>query len=142
MEKAGDGKPAQAIETSLRLRLGLTDTHYPNGLIPAATILRLFADCAAELGTRMDGVDGYLAAYENAEFLLPVFAGDYIEIRARLLSAGNRSRRLGLEALRSLEHRDLSGGLSGGIVHDPPQLVARATMITVKPKDMDSPPGG
>lgn len=142
MGGAAAEKSTQGIETFLRLRLGLTDTHYANGLIPAATILRLFADCAAELGTRLDGVDGYLAAYENAEFLLPVFAGDYIEIRARLLSAGNRSRRLGLEALRSLEYRDLGGGLSGGVVHDPPQLVARASMITVKPKDMDSPRRG
>jgi 3-aminobutyryl-CoA ammonia-lyase len=119
--------------------LGLHDTHYPNGLIPAATILRLFADCAAELGTRMDGVDGYLAAYENAEFLMPVFAGDFLDIRARLLSAGNRSRRLGLEALRSMEHRDLGQGLSGGILHDPPQLVARAIMVTVKPKELHVP---
>ena len=29
-------------EGYLRIRLGLHDTHYPNGLIPAATILRLF----------------------------------------------------------------------------------------------------
>ncbi|MBV8920507.1 hotdog fold domain-containing protein, partial [Bradyrhizobium sp.] len=80
-------------EGYLRIRLGLHDTHYPNGLIPAATIMRLFADCASELGIRYDGTDGYLAAYEKAEFFKPVYAGDYIEVRAKRLSKGNRSRR-------------------------------------------------
>jgi 3-aminobutyryl-CoA ammonia-lyase len=126
------------MEAFLRVRLGLHDTHYPNGLIPAATILRLFADCSGEIGVKMDGVDGYLAAYENAEFLLPVYAGDYLEVRAKLETAGNRSRRIGLQALRCTEHRDLGGGLSGGIFHDPPQLVARAIMIAVKPKDSEA----
>ena len=89
MEGAMEGTP----EGFLRVRLGMHDTHYPNGLIPAATIMRLFADCASEIGIRMHGVDGYLAAYEKAEFLKPFYAGDYLEIRARLLSRGNRSRR-------------------------------------------------
>ena len=34
------------FDTSLRVRLGGLDTHYRNYLIPAATILRLFADCS------------------------------------------------------------------------------------------------
>lgn len=126
---------SEVCEALLRIRLGLNDTHYPNGLIPAATILRLFGDCAAEIGMRMDGVDGYLAVYENAEFLAAVYAGDYIEIRARRVAKGNRSRRIMLEAARSIEHVDLGGGLSGGKFHDPPQLVARATMIAVMPKE-------
>lgn len=119
----------------LRIRLGLHDTHYPNGLIPAATILRLFADCASELGIRMDGVDGYLAAYERAEFLKPVYAGDYLEITAKLLSKGNRSRRTQLEARRCMEARELGGGLSGGIFHEPPELVATAIMVGVRPRE-------
>jgi 3-aminobutyryl-CoA ammonia-lyase len=119
----------------LRIRLGLHDTHYPNGLIPAATLLRLFADCASEVGIRMDGVDGYLAAYEKAEFFKPVYAGDYLEIRAKLLSKGNRSRRTQLEAHRSMTARELGGGLSGGIFHDPPELVAQAIMVGVKPRE-------
>ena len=89
-----------APEGRLRVRFGLHDTHYPGGLIPAATILRMFADCAAELGIRTDGVDGYLAAYEQAEFLKPVHAGDYVEFSATLASKGNRSRRIAVGAYR------------------------------------------
>lgn len=124
-----------APEAYLRIRLGLSDTHYPNGLIPAATLLRLFADCASELGIRTDGVDGYLAAYEKAEFFKPVFAGDYVEIRAKGLGQGTRSRRMALEARRYMESKELGGGLSGGVFHDPPELVAQAIMVGVVPKN-------
>src|SRR5215472_9727446 len=130
---AGDDKD---YEGYLRVRLGLHDTHYPNGLIPAATILRLFADCASELGIRMDGTDGYLAAYEKAEFFKPVYARDYLEIRAKRLSIGNRSRRTALEARRAMESKELGGGLSGGIFHDPPELVASAIMVGVRPREV------
>jgi 3-aminobutyryl-CoA ammonia-lyase len=119
----------------LRLRFGLLDTHYPGGLIPAAIILRCFADCSSEIGMRVDGVDGYLAAYESAEFLKPVHAGDYVEIRARVVSKGNRSRRVAIEAHRVIEEKESSGGLSRGVVHDPPELVARAVMVAVRPKE-------
>ena len=122
-------------EGFLRVRLGLHDTHYANGLIPAATILRLFADCSSELGIRTEGTDGYLAAYEKAEFFKPLYAGDYIEIRARRLSKGNRSRRTAVEARRAMESKELGGGLSGGIFHDPPELVAQAIMIAVRPRE-------
>jgi 3-aminobutyryl-CoA ammonia-lyase len=124
------------FEGFLRIRLGLHDTHYPDGLIPAATILRLFADCASEVGIRMDGTDGYLAAYEKAEFFKPVYAGDYIEIRAKRLSKGNRSRRTSIEARRSMEAKELGGGLSGGVFHDPPELIASAIMVGVRPREV------
>ncbi|MHB1218384.1 MAG: 3-aminobutyryl-CoA ammonia lyase [Alphaproteobacteria bacterium] len=121
-------------EGMLRVRLGLHDTHYAEGLIPAATIMRLFADCQSEVSIRMDGVDGYMAAYEKSEFLKPVYAGDYIEIRAKLIGQGNRSRRFAMEALRCLATKELGGGLSGGTIFDPPELVARATLVCVKPR--------
>ena len=84
----------------------------------------------------MDGVDGYLAAYEKAEFFKPVYAGDYLEISAKLLSKGNRSRRTQLEARRSVEAKELGGGLSGGVFHDPPELVAQAIMVGVRPREV------
>lgn len=129
------GDDEKQPEGFLRVRLGLHDTHYANGLIPAATILRLFADCSSELGIRTEGTDAYLAAYEKAEFFKPVYAGDYIEIRARRLSKGNRSRRTAVEARRAMESKELGGGLSGGIFHDPPELVAQAIMIGVRPRE-------
>jgi 3-aminobutyryl-CoA ammonia-lyase len=133
MTDAGSGEGPAGY---LRVRFGLHDTHYSGGLIPAATILKTFADCSSEIGIRLDGVDGYLAAYETAEFLKPVYAGDYVEFRARLLSKGNRSRRISVEARRCMEAKEFEGGLSGGIFHDPPEVVARAVMVAVRPRDV------
>src|ERR1043165_3479217 len=77
---------------TLRVRLSVADSHYREHLIPAATILRLFADCSTEIGLRQSGGrEGLLAAYESADFLLPCRVGDYLEIRGRILSRGNRS---------------------------------------------------
>ncbi len=123
----------------LRVRLGLHDTHHPNGLIPPSTVLRLFADCSSELGIQSDGTDGYLAAYERAEFFRPLFAGDYIALRARTVSKGTRSRRTALEAYRCLESKDLGAGLTGGHIPDPPELVACAVAIAVRPREATEP---
>jgi 3-aminobutyryl-CoA ammonia-lyase len=123
----------------LRVRLGLHDTHYADGLIPPATVLRLFADCSSELGIQSDGTDGYLAAYERAEFLCPLFAGDYIAIKARTVSKGIRSRRTALEAYRCLKSIDLGAGLTGGHFSDPPELVAHAVAIAVRPRETITP---
>ena len=123
-------------DATLRVRLGTKDTHYRGGLIPAATVMRLFADCTTEIGILDTGRAGLLAAYEKAEFFKPVYAGDYLEIRAKRLSKGNRSRRTSLEALRSMEAKELGGGLSGGVFHDPPELIASAIMVGVRPREV------
>lgn len=131
---AAGGGGQQTPTGFLRVRFGLDDTHYADGLIPAAGLLKYFADCCSEIGIRMDGVDGYLAAYESAGFLKPVHAGDWIEIHASLVARGNRSRRIRVEARRCIEAKRLGDGLSGGILHDPPELVAEAVLVIVKPR--------
>jgi acyl-CoA hydrolase len=124
-------------DATLRVRLGTKDTHYHRGLIPAATVMRLFADCTTEIGIRDNGRPGLLAAYENVEFLLPLRAGDYVEIRAAVLSRGRRSRRITLEA-RRLIRAPAEGAPSGDdALCEPPELVARGIMISVAPKPAD-----
>ena len=121
-------------DATLRVRLGTKDTHYRGGLIPAATVMRLFADCTTEIGIRDNGRPGLLAAYENVEFLLPLRAGDYVEIRAAVMSRGRRSRRIALEAWRLV--RAPAGGAPRreDALCEPPELVARGIMISVAPK--------
>jgi 3-aminobutyryl-CoA ammonia-lyase len=121
------------FDTSLRVRLGGLDTHYRNYLIPAATVLRLFADCSTEIGLRENGGrEGLLAAYEGATFLHTCRVGDYLEIRATVLSRGNRSRRVGLAAFRHVRAPDKEGGVS--TICEPPELVAHAILVSVRPK--------
>jgi 3-aminobutyryl-CoA ammonia-lyase len=118
----------------LRVRLGALDTHYRAHLIPAATILRLFADCSTEVGLRENnGREGLLAAYEGATFLHTCRAGDYVEIRAVVLSRGNRSRRVGLAAFRHVRAPESDGGLS--TICNPPELIAHGVLVSVRPKN-------
>lgn len=123
-------------EARLRVRLGMNDTHYAEGLMPAATLLRLFADCSTEIGLRENnGREGLLAAYEGAEFLKPCRAGDYLEIHARILSRGNRSRRVEIKAWRTLQAPVHGEGDNRWKICEPPELVAKAVLVAVTPKD-------
>jgi 3-aminobutyryl-CoA ammonia-lyase len=126
--------PITKPDATLRVRLGLRDTHYRGGLIPAATVMRLFADCSTEIGIQDNGRPGLLAAYENAEFLLPLRAGDYVEIRAAVVSRGRRSRRIALEAWRLVRAPAESAASRDYATCKPPELAARAIMVSVAPK--------
>ena len=121
--------------STLRVRLGTRDTHYRSHLIPAATVMRLFADCSTELGLRDSGRVGLLAAYEGAEFLMPLHVGDYVEIRAAVVSRGRRSRRISLKAWRHIRAQARNAAPPRWEIVEPPELVARATMISVTPRD-------
>jgi 3-aminobutyryl-CoA ammonia-lyase len=130
MSDTADEKP----DGTLRVRLSVADSHYREHLIPAATILRLFADCSTEIGLRESGGrEGLLAAYESADFLMPCRVGDYLEIRGRILSRGNRSRRVGMTAHRYVRAPEKDDG-SHYVLLDPPELVAKAVLVAVSPK--------
>ena len=127
-------------DATIRVRLGTKDTHYRGGRIPAATVMRLFADCTTEIGILDTGRAGLLAAYENTEFLLPLRTGDYVEFRAAVISRGRRSRRIALEAWRQLRAPAEGAAIREYLPCKPPELVARGTMISVSPKPRASEP--
>ena len=82
------------METKLKLRMSTHDAHYGGNLVDGARILALFGDAATELLIRHDGDEGLFRAYEKVDFLAPVFAGDFLEIEAKIIHAGNTSRKM------------------------------------------------
>ena len=81
------------LPTSLiRLRLGQEDAHYGGNLVAGATQLKIVGDLITELAMRYDGDEGLFRAYESVEFLAPLYAGDWIEARGRIVGVGNSSR--------------------------------------------------
>jgi 3-aminobutyryl-CoA ammonia-lyase len=54
-------------------------------------------DLITELAMRYDGDEGLFRAYESVEFLAPLYAGDWIEARGKIVSVGNTSRRCEFE---------------------------------------------
>src|SRR5438093_1582826 len=86
------------MRVTLRLRMSAHDAHYAGELVDGARMLAIFGDLATELLVRLDGDEGLFRAYESVEFLAPVYAGDYIEASAELISIGNTNRKMQFEA--------------------------------------------
>ena len=117
----------------IRVRMSAHDAHYGGNLVDGARILGLFGDIATELLIRRDGDEGLFVAYDLVEFKAPVFAGDYIEARGRIVKAGNTSRTMEFEAHKVISARtDVSP--SAADVLTEPILVVRARGTCVTPK--------
>jgi 3-aminobutyryl-CoA ammonia-lyase len=117
----------------IRLRMSAHDAHYGGNLVDGARILALFGDVATELLIRRDGDEGLFVAYELVEFRGPVYAGDYVEARGRIVRSGATSRTMEFEAHKVIAARpDLSP--SSADVLAEPLLVVRARGTCVTPK--------
>ena len=112
------------------------DAHYGGELVAGATMFALFGDIATEITIRHDGDEGLLRAYENVEFLAPVYAGDFIEATGKLVKVGNTSRKIEFVARKVIAASRNPDQPSAADVLEEPVVVARATGVTVVPKDM------
>ncbi len=92
-------------EVIIRVRMGAEDAHYGGNLVDGAHMLHLFGDVATELLIRSDGDEGLFCAYDNVEFLAPVYAGDYIEAVGSITKMGNSSRKMTFEARKVIISR-------------------------------------
>ena len=120
-------------KSMIRLRMSAHDAHYGGNLVDGARMLQLFGDVATELLIRHDGDEGLFVAYDNVEFLNPVFAGDYIEATGEITKIGNSSRKMIFEAKKVIRARtDISA--SAADVLEEPVVVCRASGTCVVPK--------
>ena len=122
------------ITASLRLRLSQADAHYGGGLVPGAKLVELYGDVATELCIRSDGDEGLFAGYSSVEFLAPLHAGDFVEVRGRIVRTGTTSREMEFEAFKYANPLpEVSDSAAEALAK--PQLVGRATGTCVVPKD-------
>ena len=118
----------------IRLRMGTNDAHYGGNLVDGAKMLALFGDVATELLIAHDGDEGLFRAYDEVEFLAPVYAGDYIEASGEIVHVGNTSRKMIFEARKVIIPRpDISATACD--VLDQPIIVCKASGTCVVPKD-------
>jgi 3-aminobutyryl-CoA ammonia-lyase len=121
-------------EVVIRLRIGAENAHYGGGLVDGAYLIKLFGDVATELLIRRDGDEGLFRAYDNIEFLAPVYAGDFIEAKGWITSEGNTSRKMVFEAWKVIAPRpDLSDSAAEVLTES--VLVCRASGTCVTPKN-------
>ena len=110
------------------------DAHYGGNLVDGARMLALFGDVATELLIRMDGDEGLFVAYDNVEFLAPVYAGDYIEAEGWIDSVGNTSRKMRFEARKVIAARPGVSESAADVLAEP-VVVCRASGTCVTPKE-------
>lgn len=122
------------MEAMIRIRMSLEDAHYGGNLVDGAHMLKLFGDVATELLILRDGDEGLFKAYDNVEFMAPVYAGDFIEATGKIVSEGNSSRKMEFVAKKVIVPRpDIND--SACDVLDEPIVVCKASGTCVVPKD-------
>ncbi len=124
------------LESVLRVRVSAAQAHYGGGLVDGAFVLQLFGDAATELLIRHDGDEGLFLTYSEVMFRAPVYAGDFLEVRARLTEVGNTSRKMEFQAVKQITRPQESGLAPSAMdVLEEPILVAEAKGVCVVPKE-------
>ncbi len=123
-------------ESLIRVRMSEKDAHYGGGIVDGAKILELLGDVATELLIRHDGDEGLFRAYDNVEFLAPVYAGDFLEAKGTITKVGSTSRKMEFAVHKVIT--STSPGSSSAEVLAEPQLVLKASGTCVVPKDRQS----
>ncbi|TXT59605.1 MAG: 3-aminobutyryl-CoA ammonia lyase [Promethearchaeota archaeon] len=122
------------MKSIIRIRMSQNDAHYGGNLVDGAKMLELFGDVATELLIKNDGDEGLFRAYDNIEFLAPVYAGDYIEAEGEIVEMGNTSRKMVFEARKVIVPRpDIND--SAADVLEEPVVVCKASGTCVVPKE-------
>ncbi len=81
---------------------------------------------------RTDGDEGLFASYSEVQFRAAVRAGDVIEVEARIVRVGTRSREMDFE-VRVLGRGAPQRGASAADVLDPPLVATTARGVVVVP---------
>lgn len=122
------------MKAMIRVRMGSNDAHYGGNLVDGAKMLQLFGDVATELLIKHDGDEGLFKAYDNIEFLAPVYAGDYIEVVGEIVGFGNTSRKMVFEARKVIiPLPDINDSAAEFLAQ--PIVVCKASGTCVVPKD-------
>jgi len=128
------GEDSGSLTALVRVRMSAHDAHYGGNLVDGARVLALFGDVATELLIRLDGDEGLFVAYDNVEFLAPVYAGDYIEARGTITNVGKTSRAMSFEARKVIAARPEASESAADYLPEP-IVVCRASGTCVTPKD-------
>ena len=121
-------------EATLRMRMSARDAHYGGNLVPGAKMLEIFGDLITDLAVQTDGDEGLFRSYDSVDFLAPVYSGDFIEAKGKIVKMGNTSRRCEFEAWKVIAVRPDVNHSAADVLKEP-ILVAKATGTTVIPKE-------
>jgi 3-aminobutyryl-CoA ammonia-lyase len=124
--------PVVGLSVTHRRYVPYSHAHYAGNLVDGAYSLAAFGDVATEMCVRTDGDEGLFASYSDVQFVSPVRAGDLIEIEARLVRVGRRSREMEFE-VRVVGRGAPELGSSAATVLDPAVVATTARGVVVVP---------
>jgi len=122
---------------TVRVRIGVGDTHYAGNLVSGAHIIELMDDAGTELAVMIGGDEGLLASWRHIEQFEPVVLGDFLEVKTWVSRYGNTSFDWEAEVYKVCELADKSGASSACNIIDPPKLVAKGSFVGVCPKNVN-----
>lgn len=132
MTASDHAAPEVGLTVTHRRYVPYSHAHYAGNLVDGAYSLAAFGDVATEMCIRTDGDEGLFASYSDVQFRGPVRAGDVIEIEARLVRVGTRSREMDFEV--RVVARGASGrGESATDLLEPPLVATSARGVVVVP---------
>lgn len=125
--------------------VGHNHTHYSGSQVDHSYTMSLLSDAATEVCIRTDSDEGAVVAYDEIDFLAPIYAGDVLEVEAFVVGVGSTSRELGMEArvvCREAQRLDDNPKLAptASYVLERPLVVARATATVVVANPLPEPP--
>src|SRR5512141_897098 len=126
------GPATAGMTVTHRRYVPYSHAHYAGNLVDGAYSLAAFGDVATEMCIVTDGDEGLFASYSDVQFRAPVRAGDVIEIEARLVRVGTRSREMDFE-VRVVGRGAPERGESSADVLDPPVVATTARGVVVVP---------
>ncbi len=124
--------PEVGVSVVHRRYVPYSHAHYAGNLVDGAYSLAAFGDVATEMCIATDGDEGLFASYSDVQFRAPVRAGDVIEIEARLVRVGRRSREMEFE-VRVVGRGAPARGESAADLLDPPLIATTARGTVVVP---------
>jgi len=123
------------METKFKIRMSNHDAHYGGNLVDGARILGLFGDAATELLIRHDGDEGLFRAYEKVDFLAPVYAGDFLEVQAKIIQEGKTSRKMEFHCYKIIEAKPEVAPSACDVLQEP-ILTTYALGTCIVPKEL------
>lgn len=126
-------RPEVGLSVVHRRYVPYSHAHYAGNLVDGAYSLAAFGDVATEMCIRTDGDEGLFASYSDVQFTAPVRAGDVIEIEARLVRVGSRSREIEFE-VRVVARGTPDRGESAADILEPPVVATTARGVVVVPQ--------
>ena len=106
------------------------DAHYVGGLVNGARMFHYWGDVGTELMVRVDGDISLFLGYEEAEFLAPVYVGDFMEYVGWIEKVGRQSYTCQFETWKIATQLDRTDADLSGI--NTPQTAATALVPPIK----------